>query len=162
MRAVTLSLTGALSGVAQLRMKIKQANEVGLFNHWLERNNFQPIAQWVWVDVDGKRKKQLQPVLDASGQPRRCTPAALVEWLMKMAHGDAVSVPKGGFPEYRNGEQYRDTFGKRQGDMLAAHEQEFGYGPYATQPYRYVSLEKKLYAVRAFYKEVHAASRRRG
>ena len=46
------------------------------------------------------------------------------------------SVPKGGEPAYRNGDQYKDTFGKRQGEMLAAHEQEYGYGPYAKEPYR--------------------------
>ena len=36
-------------------------------------------------------------------------------------------MPKGGEPAYRNGDQYKDTFGKRQGEMLAAHEQEYGY-----------------------------------
>ena len=73
------------------------------------------------------------------------------------AHGDAESVPKGGEPEYRNGFQYRSVFGNRQGDMLVAHEKDYGYGPYANEPYRYVTIEKKVYSIRAWYQLVRHA-----
>ena len=111
---------------AQLRLKKKHENNVGLFNDWLGRSGHPVIAVWV-VETEestGKLSRVLEPVLDADGVPVLVSPAAILEYLMKMAHGDAQSVPKGGEPEYRNGEQYGKQVGIRQGDRMAKHEKQ--------------------------------------
>ena len=145
---------------SQGRLLQRQQNEVGLFDDWLRRTpGFEPIGQWVMGEnAHGRKSAVFTPLLDASGRKVFCSEAPIVEYLMKMAHGDAASVPKGGDPEYRNGEQYRSKLGRRQGDLMAVHEKEFGYGAHADQPYRYVTIEKKLYALRWWFSVVRCAA----
>ena len=102
---------------AQFRLKKKYENNLGLFNDWLGRSGHAVIAVWVdeTEESTGKVVRALEPVLYANGMPVLVSAAAIIEYLMKMAHGDAQSVPKGGEPEYRNGEQYNKVFGLLQG-----------------------------------------------
>ena len=122
---------------AQFRLKKKYENNLGLFNDWLGRSGHAVIAVWVdeTEESTGKVVRALEPVLDANGMPVLVSAAAIIEYLMKMAHGDAQSVPKGGEPAYRNEPQYKLRFGRKQGDIMAKHEKQYGYGAEAGEPY---------------------------
>ena len=64
-------------------------NNMGLFNDWLLRNGYDAVARWEFVD--GKR--ELVPLRGEDGQLLRVSPAAIVEYMVKMAHGDAQARP---------------------------------------------------------------------
>ena len=66
--------------LAQARLKHKQENNMGLFNDWLGRAGFGQVTQW--EKQDGRR--QLVPLLDAAGKPKRVSPAAIIDYMLKM------------------------------------------------------------------------------
>jgi hypothetical protein len=80
--------------------------------------------------------------------------SSIIEYALKMATGDA-SVPKGGDPKYRSGEWYKTCFGKEQGEFMAEENaKEYGHGAHADEPYRFVTIERKMTALRKWYDEV--------
>ena len=80
--------------------------------------------------------------------------ASIIEYVLKMATGDP-SVPKGGDPKYRSGEWYKTCFGKNQGEcMTEENAKEYGHGAHADEPYRFITIERKLSALRQWYDEV--------
>ena len=80
--------------------------------------------------------------------------SSIIEYALKMATGDP-SVPKGGDPKYRSGEWYKTCFGKEQGDcMTAENAKEYGHGAHAAEPYRFITIERKMTALRKWYDEV--------
>ena len=66
-------------------------NNMGLFNDWLERNGYGAVARWEFVD----EKRELVPLRGEDGELLRVSPAAIVEYMVKMAHGDAQAQPAG-------------------------------------------------------------------
>ena len=63
----------------------------------------------------------------------------------QMAKGDKERCPKGGWPEYMNGEWYNLQLGRSQGDLMTeAKAGKYGWGPYSDQPCRFTTVEQKL------------------
>ena len=78
----------------------------------------------------------------------------MIEYALKMATGDP-SVPKGGDPSYRSGEWYKTCFGKEQGDFMTEdNAKDYGHGVRADEPYRFITIERKMTALRKWYDEV--------
>ena len=76
--------------VAQAGLKRKHQNNCGLFNDWMGRAGHGQFARWVQtVQESGKKLPVLEPLLDEDGTPVRVSPASIIEYVMKMAHGDA-------------------------------------------------------------------------
>ena len=68
-----------------------------------------------------------------------------------MAKGDK-KCPKGGWVDYRNGPWYKLVFGKKQGDLMSSQGQKaYGFGPFADEPCRFVSIEQKVSGIRMWY-----------
>ena len=60
--------------------------------------------------------------------------------------------PKGGCVDYRNGPWYKLVFGKKQGDLMSSQGQKaYGFGPFADEPCRFVSIEQKVSGIRMWY-----------
>eukprot|EP00966_Prymnesium_polylepis_P102816 2381899-Prymnesium_polylepis.1 len=77
-----------------------------------------------------------------------------------MAKGDKERCPKGGWPEYRNGEWYKQVLGQDQGDRMEENEGRYGYGAHKDTKYRYTTIEQKLSGVRKWYDQVRRVSAR--
>jgi hypothetical protein len=99
--AVREWIQGNLSDAgAELRSVDQKDRNVMLFNDWLEQNGYRPFADWVKDEAGWK------PVVrvDKELQPMVPTAESLIEYAFKIANGDREKCPKGGRPEYRNGE----------------------------------------------------------
>ena len=85
---------------SELRSIDQKDRNVMLFNDWLEQSGYEPFADWV---KDGAGWK---PVMRFEGELEPVVPTAesLIEYAFKLATGDRQKCPKGGRPEYRNGE----------------------------------------------------------
>ena len=90
------------------------------------------------IEVEGDETMVTVPLLPSW--------AAVMEYVVKAATGHP-SVPKGGTPEYRNGPQYKNLYGKRQGDRCGK-KKKFGYGAYAAKSTRFTTIEQNLSAIR--------------
>jgi hypothetical protein len=76
-------------------------------------------------------------------------------YAFKLSTGDREKCPKGGRPEYRNGEQYKRVSGRRQGDMMTeANAKEFGWGAHADEPHVATPIEQKLSNISTWFDEV--------
>ena len=58
----------------------------------------------------------LTPRLDENSKPMVCAPEAICDYMWAMAAGDELT-PKGGDPEYRNGDMFQARAGVKQGDQ---------------------------------------------
>ena len=106
---------------------------VGLFGHWLERNNYGKMLEWHVQKRKAKRPARCMVACERDGSPRIPSEAAMMEYVLAMATGDVESRPKGGWAEYHNGEHARrGLHGKRKGEMMGA-EKAFGKGPMRTR-----------------------------
>ena len=76
----------------------------------------------------------------------------IVGLLLEMATGDE-NMPKGGHPE--DLAMLAQTDEKQLTGPRTSHERkkgEFGYGPHCEDPWSLQAMEKRLYAIRDFYK----------
>ena len=85
---------------SELRTVDQKDRNVMLFNDWLEQSGYEPFADWV-QDADGWR---VACRFDDEQKPQVPTAESLIEYAFKMANGDGKKYPKGGRPEYRNGD----------------------------------------------------------
>ena len=86
---------------SELRTIDQKDRNVMLFNDWLEQSGYEPFADWVKDEAGWK------PVVRCVGEllePAVPTAESLIEYAFKLATGDRQKCPKGGRPEYRNGE----------------------------------------------------------
>ena len=102
------NLSSVAEQVSELRKKMYY---MGHFNYWLGRAGYfdgeekKAVAEWVERPADqvvGRLRYDLVPIMGADGEPCTYSPAAVIEYLMAMAHGNAESMPKGGEPAFRN------------------------------------------------------------
>ena len=142
---------------AEVRSLDQRDRKVGLFGDWMETVGHGKYIQW--VKDKGTSLWQLEPVRDAAGAPLVPRPVAVMEFALRAARGDN-SVPKGGRPEYRDGEWYKTMHGKGQGERVKnAKKNAFGQGPYSKTKYVFTTLEQYVSAVAKFYDEVSGSSR---
>ena len=95
--------------------------EVGLFGAWMQRRGHVKAVEWQQEDGGWR----LQPMV-SEGAMVVPSVSSIIEYVLKMATGDA-SCPKGGTPEYRNGEWYLKFGGKEQGELMTvANAQAYG------------------------------------
>ena len=137
---------------AEVRSLDQRDRKVGLFGDWMEAVGHGRYIEC--VQDKGTSLWQLQPVRDATGTPLVPRAVAVAEFALRAARGDK-SVPKGGRPEYRDGEWYKKVNGKGQGArMRNAKKNAFGQGPYSKTKYVFTTLEGYVSAVGKFYDEV--------
>ena len=131
--------------------------EVGWFGWWLQQRGHAKAVEWTQEEGGWRLKPVIiQDNSTGMGDGAIVIPSvsSIIEYILKMATGDS-SCPKGGTPEYRNGEWYLTCFGKQQGEyMREDNAKEYGHGQYADQPYRFVTIERKMTALRKWYDEV--------
>ena len=124
--------------------------EVGIFGYWAASRGHEQAVKWVKLESGWR----LVPMKVEEGLHVVASTSSIIEYALKMATGDP-SVPKGGDPKYRNGEWYKTCFGQTQGDfMTEENAKEYGHGAHANEPYRFVTIERKLTALRKWYDEV--------
>ena len=124
MRLMMIDFAGSHVQARHWNMKVRN---VGIFGDWLERNKYGKYVDW----QPGESEHVLVPV-DVDGTVRVPHDAAVVEYVLAMATGNAQSRPKGYFAEYRNGPMYRTVFyGQKQGDMLKGKVGAYGYGAFS-------------------------------
>ena len=135
-------------------MTVQRLCNVGLFNDWLEQNNYGSFVNWQPGTSSHARGRCLVAV-SRDGVLRVPSEAAMMEYVMVMATGDA-SRPKGGRPEYRMGEHETVSLhGQKQGEFYTEkNEKEYGWGPYADVPFRYRGIEQQVISIRWFYDEL--------
>jgi hypothetical protein len=72
-----------------------------------------------------------------------------------MVKGDQERCPKGGWPEYMNGEWYNQRLGRNIGDLMTEENKgKYGWGAYSDQPHHFTTVEQKLSGVRKWYDKV--------
>lgn len=82
--------------------------------------------------------------VEHDGTPRVPSEAAMIEYVLAMATGDADLWPKGGWEEYHNGEHAKPSLhGKKRGELLGP-QKDFGKGGYADAPFRYRAIAEQL------------------
>ena len=107
-RFCSCALTAAARARMQAGLKKKQMYNCGLFNDWLVRAGHEPFAQWTQsAESGGKVVPMLEPLLDEAGVAVRVSPACIIEYLMKMAHGDAQVAAQSRLVEARQVERNR-------------------------------------------------------
>lgn len=132
----------------QRRTAASYEKRVGLFNDWSTHARYDSFCSWVEVSPG---RFELQLIVD-DGVPRTPTVASLLEFAFRQAAGD---IDKGGRPEYRNGPQYRQVFGKPQGtsQMPEAKRKKHGFGAYSNESMRFTTIEQYLTAIRQWLTE---------
>ena len=87
-----------------------------------------------------------------TGELRVIRPEMIVGMLLEMATGDP-NMPKGGHADdlvMLASTDAKQAFGPRTNHKRKRGE--FGFGPYSDEPWSLQSMEKRLYAIRDFYK----------
>ena len=77
---------------------------------------------------------------------------------VQMAHGDALVV-KGGDPSYRAQECFRGLFGRNNAHnewMTEEARKDYGWGPYADEPFSFGTIEMYVTSIASFYDQVSA------
>ena len=132
------------SSHVQSRTIDERMREVGLFNFWLEQNNYGKYCEWQVKD-GARGKERCLVAVDRDGTPRVPPPAAMQEYVLAMATADSESRPKGGWAEYLNGPQAKPGFhGKKRGELMGG-QKAFGIGPRADSPFRYRGIEQQVW-----------------
>ena len=117
--------------------------KVGLFGDWLEQNCYGSFVHWQ-VSEGANGKTRCMVAVERDGSARVPSEAAVMEYVLVMAVGDATSRPKGGRPEYRNGPQFKLSLnGMKHGDMMGKHK-EFGRGSHADAPFRFLHIQNTV------------------
>ena len=99
--AVRAWIKGNLSDAgAELRTIDQKDRNVMLYNDWLQQSGYEPFADWEKGEAGWKAVNRM----DEEGEPMVPTAESLIEYAFKLASGDREKCPKGGRPEYRNGE----------------------------------------------------------
>ena len=123
-----------------------------LINRWAERSGFGTYV----VPREGVERDNPPAVRAArderTGALRVLRPEMIVGLLLEMATGDA-NMPKGGHPDDLKvlaSTDDKNISGPR--TAWTRQEGEFGYGPHCDDPWSLQAMEKRLYAIRDFYK----------
>ena len=143
MLSLVCALTHVLCGVRQRMCR------VGLFGEWLRRNNYGIFVEWQ-VGTSSYAAGRCLVEVARDGRSRVPSGAAMKEYLLAMATGDAESRPKGGWPEYRSGKHAKVSLqGKTSGEMMTEeNKKEYGWGGHADLPFRYRAIAEELLAIR--------------
>ena len=81
--------------------------------------------------------------------------------IAQMIKGDKEKCPKGGWPEYMNGEWYKQRFGRDQGEyMTEENAGKYGWGATKDKPYRFTTVEQKLSNARQWYNQARTLKKR--
>jgi len=167
MKEFSLSEFG--SSHVQSRTLEARMGHVGLFGHWLEQNSYGKYMQWnvsdgahahvmlyrahVCVGAGNMRSRRLAGeqgmercivAVERDGTPRVPPEAAMMEYVLVMATGDAESRPKGGWKEYFMGEHVKPGLNGRKKGELLGEQKEFGFGPYADAPFRFRCIQEQV------------------
>lgn len=147
--------------VNQQRHAASQEKKVGLVNDWMQRQGYLPFVEWRLADegvpesgwelhliVDVKKGKGGKKEMLV---PRLPSVTGLSEWAFAYSTGKA---PKGGEPEYRAGPWYGLINGKTQAEILMPEDQRkaYGWGSFAAEPPRYITIEQTFSAMRQWLK----------
>jgi hypothetical protein len=82
--------------------------------------------------------------VERDGTPHVPSEAAMMEYILVMATGDAESRPKGGWVEYHNGPQAKPGLnGMKKGELLG-EQKAFGYLCYGDAAFRYGGIEQQV------------------
>ena len=121
-----------------------------LINCWSERSGF---GTFVVSREDATEPPMVRAALDKkTGLPMVLKPEMIVGLLLEMATGDE-NMPKGGHPDDivrlaaiddKNPMGPREAWTRKRG--------EYGYGAYGNEPWSLQAMEKRIYAMRDFYK----------
>ena len=130
--------------------------EVGLFGFWAYSRGHDQAVESVKEETGWR----LVPLI-VDGLLVVPSTASVIEYVLKMATSGDASVPKGGDPACRSGDWYEACFGQKQGGMMTeANAKEYGHGAHADEPYRFVTIERKLTALRKWYDELRRGAQR--
>ena len=124
-----------------------------IINNWAVRSGFGTFV----VDRKDRVAGMLPPTVqiakdDATGEPKVLKPEMVVGMLLEMATGDE-NVPKGGHPDdlaRMASSEAKNVCGPRR--KWKRKKGEHGYGAYSNEPWGLQSMEKRVYAIRDFYK----------
>ena len=128
----------------------RRMGRVGLFGFWLAQNNYGEHVQWNVSHGECGMKRCLVAV-DSNGSPRVPSTAAVMEYVLTMAVGDAASRPKGGWMSYQSGDHVKPSLHGRKRGQLMGKAKAFGTGAFADAPFRYRAIEQDVLAIRWFY-----------
>ena len=122
-----------------------------LINCWAERSGFGTFVV-PQEGADGKSPAVRAARDAATGELKVLRPEMIVGMLLEMATGDP-NMPKGGHSddlEMLKAMDEKQILGPR--TAYKRKRGEFGYGAYSDEPWSLQSMEKRLYAIRDFYK----------
>jgi hypothetical protein len=150
--------------------------KTGFFGFWHEKRGHGKCVEWVQVEngwelhlVKDSKGDLVVPTFAAamefaflvraahaqSSWAARCEALTCAYALRQMAKGDKAKCPKGGWADYRNGEWFKQSFERDQGDLMTEeNEGKYGHGSHKDEKYRFTTIEQKLSGIRKWYDKV--------